>query len=189
MVETGKSGREYLRVSQDSSGRQRSVEEQHADHERAAADRGVTLGDPYREDVMSASRYSRKTRDVFARLLADLGAGRFAADELWLWEPSRGSRKVSEWAALVELCEAAGVAVYVASHGRAYDPSNHRDRRALFEDAVDSEYESGKISHRVSRAMVANAAAGKPHGRTPFGYVRRYDPVTRRLVAQEPKEP
>jgi site-specific DNA recombinase len=178
--------REYLRVSYDKSKRERSIEEQHADNERAAAARGVTFAAPYREEPMSASRYGTKTRDEFARLLADLEHGRFNADELWLWEPSRGSRRISEWARLIEACEAAGVVIYVTSHRRCYDPANGRDRHTLHEDANDSEYESYKTSERVSRAVLANAEAGLPHGPTPYGYRRIYDPQTRRLVRQEP---
>ncbi|HEY2725222.1 MAG TPA: hypothetical protein VGI84_11115, partial [Pseudonocardiaceae bacterium] len=42
--------RDYLRVSLDRSGRARSLEEQHADHERAAAEQGWSLDeDPYRD--------------------------------------------------------------------------------------------------------------------------------------------
>ena len=98
-------GREYLRVSLDRSGRARSIEEQHNDNLAAAEARGVTLGTPYRDESISASRYSTKIRDGFGQLLADLEHGRFGAEELWLWESSRGSRKVGEWVTLIELCE------------------------------------------------------------------------------------
>ncbi|MFF0269496.1 recombinase family protein [Kribbella sp. NPDC004536] len=177
--------REYLRVSVDKSGRQRSPEEQHDDNAQAAGALGVTLGEPYR-DVGSASRYARKGREDFVRLVGDLKAGRFDADILWLWESSRGSRKVSEWAELIELCEECGVRIHVTTHARTYDPANHRDRRSLQEDAVDSEYDSAKRSDQVNRAMQANAKLGLPHGRTPLGYRRIYDPTTRKLVRQEP---
>ena len=180
-------GREYLRVSLDRSGRARSIEEQHNENLEAARARGVTLGTPYRDESISASRYSTKTRDGFGKLLADLEHGRFGADELWLWESSRGSRKVSEWVELVELCERQHVRIHVVTHARTYDPANGRDRRSLLEDAVDSEYESGKISARAKRAAAASAAAGKPHGRAPYGYVRRYDEHTRKMITQEPE--
>jgi DNA invertase Pin-like site-specific DNA recombinase len=179
-------GREYLRVSMDRSGRQRSIEEQHNENQQAAAERGVTLGPPYRDESISASRYSRKTRDGFGQLLADLEKGRFGADELCLWESSRGSRKVGEWVTLIELCEQQKVYIHVTTHTRTYDPANGRDRRSLLEDALDSEFEASKISARAKRAAAANASAGRPHGRAPYGFRRRYDPVTRRLVAQEP---
>ena len=174
-------------MSWDRSGRERSQDEQHAENARACAERGIGLGVAYREaGSASASRYARKARDDFPRLLTDLRQGRFAAQVLVLWESSRGSRKVGEWVTLIELCETAGVSILVTTHGRVYDPGNARDRRSLLEDAVDSEYESSKVSARVRRNAAANAAAGRPHGRAPFGYRRRYDERTRVLVAQEP---
>lgn len=176
-----------MRVSYDRSGRERSQNEQHEDNERACARWGIKLGAPYREaGSKSASRYARKARDDFARLLEDLSAGRFGASVLVVWESSRGSRKVGEWVTLIELCEEHGVTIFVTTHEREYDPSNARDRRSLLEDAVDSEYESSKISARARRASAANAAAGRPHGPCGFGFVRRYDERTRQLIAQEP---
>jgi site-specific DNA recombinase len=182
-------GREYLRVSQDRSGRARSVEEQHDDNLRAGQQFGFSInGEAYSDVSLSASRYATKVRGGFARLMADLEAGRFGADLLVLWESSRGSRRVGEWASLVDKLEDAGVKVHVTTHSRTYDPSNARDRRSLMEDAVDAEYASGKASDAIRRAAAATAARGEPHGRVPFGYKRIYDPETRRLVAQE-REP
>lgn len=178
-----RTGREYLRVSQDQSGRMRSPTEQHAENVDAAQSRGVDLLAPYQEaKAVGASRHSRGRRDDFAQLLVDLRTGAFGADELWLWEHSRGSRKVGEWVTLIEACESADVHVWVTTHRRVYDPSNARDRRSLLEDAVDSEYESGKISERARRAARANAVAGRPHGKHLYGYRRAYDPKTRALL-------
>jgi DNA invertase Pin-like site-specific DNA recombinase len=174
--------REYLRVSFDRSGRERSNGEQHDDNRSAW---------PYRfemhySDTVSASRYSTKVRGDWLVLMGDLRADRFGADVLVLWESSRGSRKVGEWVELIDLCEERAVLIAVTEHHRVYDPSNARDRRSLLEDAVDSEYESAKISGRTLRTAAANARAGRPQGPVPFGYKRTYDPVTRQLVAQEP---
>ncbi|MEU6388804.1 recombinase family protein [Streptomyces sp. NPDC046939] len=168
---SGKIGREYLRVSARGD---RSIPEQHDDNRRAADREGVTLGSPY-QDQGSASRYALRARDDFARLMSDLENDTFGADLLWLWESSRGSRRVGEWVSLIELCEERGVCVYVTTHGRVYDPADPRDRRALLEDAVDSEYESAKISKRTRRGIDANARDGKPHGICPFGYAREYE--------------
>jgi len=176
--------REYLRVSVDASGRERSPEEQHQDNERAASRYGWTLGRPYR-DVGSASRYARRVREDYARLVADLESGRFGASVLILWESSRGSRRLSEWVRLIELCEERGVLIYVTSDGKLYDPANPRDRRSLQEDGVDAEWESAKVSKRVARAAAANASAGRPNGVVPYGYRRVYDPATGKLVGQE----
>ena len=166
--------RDYLRVSFDASGRERSIEEQLADHGAliAATPRWQRVEAPPYVDAVSASRYSKKRRDGFDELVSDLASDGFGADVLLLWEASRGSRRVGEWVTLLDLCEERGVSIAVATHaGRVYDPANARDRRTLLEDAVDSEYESAKTSQRVRRAMRTNAEAGKVQGgRRPFGY-------------------
>jgi DNA invertase Pin-like site-specific DNA recombinase len=177
--------REYLRVSLDRSGHARSIEQQHDENARAATVNGWTLAEPYSDHAVSASRYSRKARGGFADLMADLDAGRFGANILILWESSRGSRRVGEWVDLVEVCAEQHVSIFVTTHGRSYDPANPRDRRSLLEDAVDSEYESSKISERTKRDNAARAAAGRPHGRTPYGFRRAYDPGTGALLGQE----
>ncbi|MGK5681158.1 recombinase family protein [Actinoplanes sp. URMC 104] len=182
-------GREYLRVSQDRSGRERSPEEQHQDHVGVAAERGWTLGAPYR-DIGSASRYAAKAREGFDRLIADLEAGRFGADVLLLWEGSRGSRRTNEWVRLIELCEDRAVKILIFTYERLFDPANPYDRADLLELAIKSELASAETSKRTRRAAAATAAAGRPAGRCPYGYQRRYDPVTRKLVEQveEPSE-
>ena len=62
--------REYLRVSRDASGRARSLDEQHSDNVAIAEREGWTLADPYRDESVSASRYSTKIRGGVADLLA-----------------------------------------------------------------------------------------------------------------------
>jgi site-specific DNA recombinase len=164
-------GRELQRVSKDASGRERSNDEQHDDNVAGAAEHGITIaGAPYR-DRARASRTSRDKRPGFDRLMADLAADTFTEDILVMWESSRGDRRVSVWCALLELLEERGKRVFVTSHGRIYDPANPRDRRSLLEDAVDSEYESGKSSLRIGRSMRANADNGERHGgRRAYGY-------------------
>jgi site-specific DNA recombinase len=153
-----------------------------------AGDRDWTLdGDAYRDESVSASRYSRKTRHGFDTLIEDMERDRFGAQVSMIWESSRGSRRVGEGVRLLELCEQRSVSIFVTTHGRLYDPSNGRDRRSLLEDAVDSEYESSKTSARSRRAAAANAALGRPHGRIPYGYRRVFHPQTRVFLAQEPE--
>jgi site-specific DNA recombinase len=179
-------GGQYLRVSKDASGRARSVDEQEADNRRDAAAEGVEMVRTYRDTDRSASRYARRAREDYAVLLRDIEAG--AIDVLYLWEPSRGSRKVSEWVVLIELAEAHGVVFRVTSHGRTYNPAKPRDRKSLLEDAVSSEFASGETSERVQRAFDASAAAGTPSGKPAYGYRREYDAHSGRLLAQVPDE-
>jgi DNA invertase Pin-like site-specific DNA recombinase len=181
---TALTGREYLRVSCDRSGRERSPDEQHHDHVGVAAERGWALGEPYR-DIGSASKYAAKAREGFDRLVADLEADRFDADFLILWEGSRGSRQTNEWVRLIELCEDRGVKIFIFTYERTFDPANPYDRADLLELAIKSELASAETSKRTRRAAAATAAQGRPTGRCPYGYRRRYDPATRKLVAQE----
>lgn len=177
--------REYQRVSKVVRGNDRSPEEQHDDNARAAARFGWTLGAAYR-DKLSASRYGRKVREDFARLVNDLEHDRFGASVLILWESSRGSRQMSEWVILLERCERLGVKIFVTADGKLYDPAEPRDRRSLLEDAIDAEYESAKTSKRTKRSAASTAVDGKPGpGSAPFGYRRVYDPATGRRVGQE----
>ncbi len=179
--------REYLRVSDDKTGNLDSPAEQHAENQEHAGRNGWRLGDPYAEPAaVSASRWSDKARAEFERLVSDLLLGTFGARILILWESSRGGRSVSDWVRLVDACESARVLIYVTTHVRVYDPANARDRRSLLEDAVDAEYDNAKRRTAVVRTTTARAARGEPHGRVPYGYRRVYDPLTRRLAAQEP---
>lgn len=179
-------GREYLRVSRDRSGVGRSPDEQHDENKEQFRRRGWHLHpEPYRDEG-SASRYARRARQGFLRLCEDLEGGHFGADVLVLWEASRGSRSVGEWDTLLTLCERSDIHLFVTTHGRLYDPKNARDRRTLLEDAVDSEYESAKTSTRLLRSAAASAKAGRPHGKSLWGYRRVYDSETRQLLRVEP---
>ncbi|MCX4904601.1 recombinase family protein [Streptomyces sp. NBC_00878] len=173
-------GREYLRVSKKKG---QSCDEQHADNIRSAETHRIVISAaPYIDDGISASKYGRKKRGDFVRLVKDLKTGAFTDDVLIIWESSRGSRKVSEWASLIELCEEQGKLIHVTSHGRTYDPRNGRDVRTLQEDAVDSQYESYKVHTRTARNAASNAADGRPTGRAPYGYVPVHDTRTGKLA-------
>ncbi len=173
----------YSRVSQDNQAG-RSVSEQEAESRAACEANGWTIEQTYIDNDVSASRFTTKARPAWARLVADLDDGK--VDVLVLWEPSRGSRELVTWAALLDACRRRHVRLHVTSHGHTYDLARPRDWRSLADDGVDSAYESDKASQRIKRAVAANRVAGRPHGRVPYGYARRYDPATKRLVAQEP---
>jgi hypothetical protein len=181
----GKLAREYLRVSYDKTGKLESPARQHEKNREAAEQLGLRIGDPYAEpEAVSAARWSGKRRVEFERLVADLDGGTFGAQILIIRDSMRGGRGVTDWDRLINACEKARVWILVTSHGRLYDASNARDRRSLQEDAVDAEYDNAKRRDAVLIATAARAAAGEPHGRAPYGYLREYDPFSRRLVRQ-----
>jgi site-specific DNA recombinase len=71
---------------------------------------------------------------------------------LWLWESSRGDRKLSSWAAMLETCREHKVGIYVVTHRRLYDMVNGREWKTLAEDRVDSQAESDKTSEWTRQA-------------------------------------
>jgi site-specific DNA recombinase len=174
----------YDRVSDDQDGRSRSVAQQGIENEKAAQAAGWRVAGRYADPGVSASRFARRERDDWPRLMEDLRAGQL--DVVVLWESSRGDRKLTEWSAFLDTCRERGVKVHVTSHERTYDLSRARDWRTLAEEGVSNAYASEETSLRIRRDMADAAAAGRPHGRVAYGYRRRYDPLTRALIAQEP---
>ena len=164
---------QYLRVSKDRTKRGISVDQQRDDNEAVAADEGWKIVETYIDNDRSASRYATRVREDFPRLIADLRLGRL--DVLILWESSRGSRQVEEWIEMINLATTRGTRFYITTHERIYDPAIDRDRKALLEDAIDSEYEASKTRTRILRSANATAQKGKPWGRCPYGYKRIYD--------------
>jgi DNA invertase Pin-like site-specific DNA recombinase len=138
----------------------------------------------YEDNDRSASRYAQQARDDWPRLQADLRAG--LLNVVWLWESSRGDRKLYEWAGFLEDCRDRKVLIYVETHGRSYDMTVPRDWKTLAEDGVNNAYASDETSQRVRRSLDAAARKGRPHGLVHYGYIRRYDPVTRKYVSQDP---
>ncbi|SIR12872.1 recombinase family protein [Micromonospora avicenniae] len=176
--------RPYLRVSDNKRGQSESVKEQLAELDEDASERAWQLGEPYADDGISASQYAEKVRGDFTKLLADLRAGTFGASILGLWELSRFSRQVDEWAPALRLLEAASVRVWVSDVGKMYDPADPDDRATLLTGAVRAEYESAQTSRRVKRTVRQKARAGWMHGQAPYGYRREYDPETGKLLRQ-----
>lgn len=158
----------------------RSVDEQDQANRAACLDHAWLVATSYQDPDRSASRFATREREDWPRLMADLEAGQL--DVLVLWEPSRGSRELEAWAALLNACRIRGVLIHITSHNRTYDVREARDWRTLAEEGVDSGYESEKGSVRVRRALAANAANGTPHGRTMYGYLRHYDPTTKKYI-------
>lgn len=177
----------YTRVSKDvrkGTGKEAiSVDSQERECRRVADDEGWAItGKPYCDNDVSASKYSRKTREDWPKLLADMEAGRF--DVLIMWESSRGSRKLSEWSQFLEMAAESGVLIHIVSHDRTYDVRKGRDWKTLAGDGVDAEASSNETSQRVRRLKAATRSEGRPDGRVCFGHKREYDPDTRELLRQ-----
>lgn len=161
----------YGRKSTDDRGK--SVADQLTEAHEAIEENGWTLGRVFSDDNRSASRFARRKRESYAELVAHIEGG--ACELLILWEPSRGSRKLSEWARFLELCQEHGVRIYVVSHQRTYDVRIGRDWKTLAEDGVAAHAESDLTSVRALRGMRRGAVAGRPAGKLQFGFRRVYN--------------
>lgn len=176
------------RVSQDASREARSVRQQQNKNREACDTNGwiIPPGGEY-QDIGSASRFAARAREDWQRLLHDLDAHLYGV--VVMWEPSRGSRKLSEWALFLDTCRDHHILIHITDHRHTYNLDKPRDWRALAEDGVDSAHESEKTRQRILRDQEAQAAAGKPHGRCQYGYERVYDEKTGNLAGQKPKYP
>lgn len=167
----------------------RSIEQQNGENREACTRYGWTVADIYPDPGLSASRFAKSkggaNREQYRRMVADLESGRL--DVLILWEPSRGSRELEGWAALLNAARRTGTKIHITSHDRTYDLANARDWRSLAEDGIDSHYEAEKISARIKRGKAASRAAGRPQGKAPYGVRRIYDERTRDWLRDEPE--
>lgn len=165
-------------MSQDNSGRGRSVSEQVADGYQWAVQQGWSVVSVI-EETGSASRFSsRRERAAWAGVLRLISERR--VDIILTWESSRATRDLAGYVELREACARAGV---LWGYGRkVYDFGNRDDRFRTGIDALLAEDEVARMSERLKRAAEANARAGRPHGRNLYGYQRVYDSETKALI-------
>ena len=147
-----------------------------------AARAGAAVADTYSDPDISASRFTKKNRPQFDRMIADVQAGKL--DLIWFWELSRSQRRLDVFASLRDLCREKGVLWVIRD--RVYDPASYADMMTLGMLSVIGENESEMTSQRVRRGLDANAAAGRPHAHTPYGYRRNYDRHTKAFLSQDP---
>jgi site-specific DNA recombinase len=163
---------------------ERSVTEQENECRALCAREGWAVLDVITDNNLGASRHSGKARPGWAKVKRTIGAG--GVDVLVMWEQSRGQRDVEEWAGVRNLLRAHGTLWNYS--GRTIDLDNPGDAMASGIQAVVDEHEAEQLRKRVMRSQRAQAHAGRPHGRRPFGYRRVYDTNTAALVGQVPDE-
>jgi len=171
----------YARVSLDRRERA-SVEEQLADLHATIKRLGwVPIAELADNDV-PASRYSREDRPAWLQLLRLIRSG--ALDAVGFWELSRSTRRRVEWAEFAELAIDHRLRILVGSS--VYNADNPNEMHILDMMATQGILEVGQSSKRLRRFQRANAEQGRPAGVPGYGYRRRYDPATGRLIGQEP---
>ena len=136
----------------------------------------------YADPGRSASRFATRARENWHHVLEAVKARRF--DVLVLWETSRASRDLEEWAPLLAECRRTGVKIYVTSEDELYDLGKARHWKTLANAGIDNAFNSEETSLRVQRGVDDHAEAGKPYGPVLYGYERIYDPKTKDFVEQ-----
>ncbi|MFJ8345127.1 recombinase family protein [Streptomyces sp. NPDC094153] len=141
----------------------------------------------FKDVGISASRHGTKTRDDFEDLLDAIentdcppGIRRIAV----AFEASRYYRNLEEYVRLRSACLRSNT--LLCYNGQIYDLSRRDDRKATAQHAIDAEDEAEGIRDRNLRTTHLQAAAGEPHGKLQYGYVREYAFVNgrRRCVGQ-----
>ncbi|MFE3443174.1 recombinase family protein [Nocardia sp. NPDC059180] len=160
----------YARVSKDRDGRSTSVNDQVMDCRAVVAQHGWELGKVIRDEGLSASSYATKDRPGYRMLLDELRSG----DALVVWEPSRATRKLSDWVELRDLCAARGV--LLVAGGNVYDLTRPSDRLSTGISAVTAEHESDRTRERIQREKRYAAERGAALTGLGFGWVRVFDP-------------
>ncbi|WP_395704636.1 recombinase family protein [Rhodococcus ruber] len=171
----------YCRVSSDTSGRGRSVQEQELECRRVCERNGWAVAEVLIDNDMGASRWSKgDNRPAYQRLPDVLQPG----DVLVYWEPSRTGRDLRAYVDLRDLCAKRGV--FWSYSGKLIDPSKGEDRFTSGLDALLAEKEAEQVRERVLRAHRANVDAGKAHGRIPYGYKAVRDENSGKIIARVP---
>jgi DNA invertase Pin-like site-specific DNA recombinase len=158
----------YARISADKTGEGLGVARQVEDCMRLVADRGWSVFDTYVDNDVSAFT-GAKGRPEFARMLADIEAGRVGA--VVVYHQDRLTRRPGEFEQFVEACQRNGVDQLVTVTS---DISFGNDNGMLVAriTAAVAANESARKRARILRKIEQNVAAGKPNGGAtrPFGY-------------------
>lgn len=159
----------YCRVSNDPTGQARSVSSQEAECRAVCEREGWNVAEVLVDNDAGASRWSGAKRPSYDRLADTLTAG----DVLVTWEASRAQRDLAAYVQLRDLAAERGV--LWSYSGRTYDLTRGDDRFGTGLDALMAEREADQIRDRVLRGKRDAAQAGRPAGRPPYGYRRRFN--------------
>ena len=158
----------YARISKDDRLEGRGVKRQSQDIEQVCERRGWELIDVLTDNDVSASRYSKKPRPGYARLVAMIESG--AVDRAVVYDVDRLLRQPRELEDLIDLCESRNGAFELHNVNGELDLMTGAGRftaRVLVSKAA---MESDDLSRRLKRGFDQKAAEGLPHGGRAFGY-------------------
>src|SRR4051794_18910334 len=172
----------YCRISHDRRGLGLGVARQRQDCTELADRHGWQITAVYVDNDVSA--YSGKPRPQYAQLMQAVQAGE--VDVVVAWDPDRLHRSPAELEAFIAAVERAGVDVVTVQAGR-WDLSTASGKLVARMLGNIARHESDHKSERVRRALQQNAAAGRAHGRVPYGWIRERGPdgAVREVIVPE----
>lgn len=156
----------YTRISRDIQGEGLGVQRQLEDCRRLADRLGVSVLAEYSDNDISA--FSGRPRPEYARLLADIEAGRI--DLVLCWNIDRLLRQTKELERYMELCVPGNVATHEVTAGRV-DLTTPSGRATAKTRGAWAQFESEHKADRIRRQKAQAAQAGKYlGGRVPWGW-------------------
>lgn len=159
----------YCRISMDRLEIGAGVERQRIDTDRLCEQRGWTIVERVVDNDRSASRYARRGREGWRRLLELLEQGE--VDAIVAYDLDRITRRPDELAPLIIAAER-GVTIVTVS-GTVLDLSNGDGVFAARILLAVAEKETASLSRRQKTKLRHDAEAGRPHWTArPFGYQR-----------------
>lgn len=158
----------YVRISEDRAGAGLGVARQEQDCRELAARRGWDVHDVYVDNDTEA--FSGKPRKNWARLVADVEAGKVRA--IACWHPDRLTRTPRENEDVIDLADRFGL--QLGNVTGEIDLSTPAGRLIFRQFGAYARYESEHKSERQRRANTQLAASGKLHpgGKRCYGYAR-----------------
>jgi DNA invertase Pin-like site-specific DNA recombinase len=156
----------YCRISSDPDDKREGTARQREDTADICTINGWIPAGFYVDDDCSAS--NGKARPEWARLLADVEAGRI--DAIVVWNQDRGWRKMADLESLRPLLEPRGVLLATTNIG-VIDFRNADDVFRAQVSTAMSEMEIAKMKVRMRRAARQKAEQGIPKWTRAFGYL------------------
>ena len=158
----------YARISRDDTLEGRGVARQTEDIAAVCERNGWELTEVLVDNDISASRYSRKARPGFARLLDLIDAG--TVDRAVVYDVDRLLRQIRQLEDLIDLCEKRNGAFGLHNVNGELDLVTGSGRFVARMLVAKAAMESDDLSRRLKRASDQRAAEGRPHGARAFAY-------------------
>jgi site-specific DNA recombinase len=152
----------YARLSQDDSGEGENVDIQLREGEEYVEDNDGTVALKFKDNDISASKFSKKPRPDYNRLVAAIERGE--VEVIIVTEMTRLYRRLEELLDLIRMAERTRLRGIWTTDGVGYDLSTPEGIHAAIAAVNNAMLESAKMSKRIKRKKKARARAGNPMG-------------------------